>query len=373
VVEDGGDVSDLAARPTLLVSVEKARDLLAKARTFDDVKRVRDVAVAMRAYARTQKAGREIALDAAEIVFRADARMGELARGLAKVPAGREKNRSGPRTNSKLATLADLGVTKQRASEQQRVASMGEDVWEKYLRACRGEGRAPVTSEAAKIAAMPPRAMTSVITRMAKGEATRSVLAEACRAIRVGKLAEIAKGEVPLTGSMGRFPVILADPPWRYEHVKTESRAIENQYPSMDLDDIRRMPVADIATTDSILFLWATSPKLTESLSVVDAWGFTYRTCAVWTKDMIGMGYYFRQQHELLLVCTRGNPPTPAPSDRVSSVVSASRGKHSAKPVEFYEIIERMYPTLPKVELFCRSPRSGWQAWGNQASKEAAE
>ena len=106
----------------------------------------------------------------------------------------------------------------------------------------------------------------------------------------------------------------------------------------MDLDDIRRMPVADIATPDAVLFLWATSPKLTESISVVEAWGFAYRTCAVWIKDMIGMGYYFRQQHELLLVCTRGNPPTPIPSDRVSSVVTAPRGKHSAKPVEFYEI-----------------------------------
>ena len=103
-------------------------------------------------------------------------------------------------------------------------------------------------------------------------------------------------------------------------------------------------------------------------MRVVEAWGFTYRTCAVWSKPQIGMGYYFRQQHELLLVATRGDMPAPPPAARVGSVVTADRGRHSAKPAEFAEIIERMYPALPKVELFCRSPRDGWAVWGNQSA-----
>ena len=74
----------------------------------------------------------------------------------------------------------------------------------------------------------------------------------------------------------------------------------------------------------------------------------------------IGMGYYFRQQHELLLVAVKGQPPTPAPADRPSSVFSYPRGVHSAKPHEVYEVIEAMYPTLPKMEMFCRTPRQGW-------------
>ena len=82
--------------------------------------------------------------------------------------------------------------------------------------------------------------------------------------------------------------MIYADPPWRYEHVKTESRAIENQYPTMDLDAICALPVRDIATDDSVLFLWATSPKLAEAMRVIDAWGFTYRTCMAWVKEKIG-------------------------------------------------------------------------------------
>ena len=79
------------------------------------------------------------------------------------------------------------------------------------------------------------------------------------------------------------------------------------------------------------------------------------------------MGYYFRQRHELLLVATRGSPPAPPPDARPSSVLAVARGQHSAKPTEFRAAIERMYPTLPRVELFCRSAPSGWATWGNQA------
>ena len=98
------------------------------------------------------------------------------------------------------------------------------------------------------------------------------------------------------------WQIVLADPPWRYEHVKTTSRAIEQQYPTMSLSDICAMPVAKKCAKAAVLYLWATAPKLEEALEVLRAWGFTYRTCAVWTKPQIGMGYWFRQQHELLLV-----------------------------------------------------------------------
>jgi N6-adenosine-specific RNA methylase IME4 len=113
--------------------------------------------------------------------------------------------------------------------------------------------------------------------------------------------------------------------------------------------------------------MWATSPKLAEAFEVLDAWGFSYRTCAVWDKQKIGMGYYFRQQHELLLVAVRGTPPTPLPANRPASIFSYPRGEHSSKPHEVYEVIEAMYPELPKLEMFCRTPRAGWGAWGNQA------
>lgn len=199
-------------------------------------------------------------------------------------------------------------------------------------------------------------------------KAIRTKKAEERRAERIGKIVEISKGNAPLGQIAERYPVIYADPPWRYEYIETESRAIENQYPTMTLDEIKALDLDAIALDDCVLFMWATSPKLAEAFEVLRAWGFEYRTCAVWDKQKIGMGYYFRQQHELLLVAVRGQPMTPAPANRPSSVLSFPRGEHSAKPVEVYELIEAMYPELPKLEMFCRSPREGWGAWGNQAA-----
>lgn len=204
----------------------------------------------------------------------------------------------------------------------------------------------------------------------------RRVLRERRRQQQVQRLAETSAGDRDLPQDAEAYPVVLADPPWRYEHSETASREIENHYPTMSLDEICALPVAEVCTDDAILFMWATSPKLAESIRVIESWGFTYRTCAVWVKDKIGMGYYFRQQHELLLVAARGSPPKPAPADRVSSIIEAARGKHSEKPTAVYEIIERMYPELSRVELFARGPqRAGWSAWGNelQAAAEGDE
>jgi N6-adenosine-specific RNA methylase IME4 len=170
----------------------------------------------------------------------------------------------------------------------------------------------------------------------------------------------------PIVLPDGLYSVIYADPPWQYEHVKTESRAIENHYPTMTLEEIKNVEVP--AAESAILFLWATSPKLAEAIAVIDAWGFTYRTCAVWDKEKMGMGYYFRQQHELLLVASRGKFPAPGEDARDRSVFRQAREWHSKKPAYFAELIERMYPGYEKIELFCRNPREGWAVWGYEAA-----
>ena len=166
--------------------------------------------------------------------------------------------------------------------------------------------------------------------------------------------------------------MILADPPWRYEHAPTPTRAIERHYPTMATEDICALPIADIAAADCVLFLWATSPKLPEALAVLAAWGFRYRTNAVWVKPQIGMGYYFRQQHESLLVGARGRPRVPLPCARKGSVISAPRRRHSQKPGRVYDLIANMYPTARKVELFAREPQFGWDSWGNEVACSAA-
>jgi N6-adenosine-specific RNA methylase IME4/ParB-like chromosome segregation protein Spo0J len=184
---------------------------------------------------------------------------------------------------------------------------------------------------------------------------------------RIKKIEQISRGNKAFPA--GRlYPVIYADPPWRYENppMGYSTRSIENHYPTMTFEEICALPLSEIAHGDSILYLWATAPALAECMDVIKAWGFQYRTCFVWVKDKIGMGWHARNQHELLLVAKRGNIPPPPAESRVGSVIHAPRAEHSAKPAKFYELIERMYPDLAKIELFCRSPRKGWAAWGNQ-------
>jgi len=223
------------------------------------------------------------------------------------------------------------------------------------------------------VATLPKEEQAEIVARGEKEilQAAKEIRAEKAktrRAERIEKIAEISQGNTEL-GTDRKYPIIYADPPWRYENppMGDTGRSIENHYPTMELEEICRLPVADLATPDALLYMWATAPKLAECIQVVEAWGFEYRTCFVWVKDKIGMGYYARNQHEILMVCRRGELPPPDVSARYSSVVHADRTEHSAKPVEFYEIIESAYPELPKIELFSRSPREGWAAWGNQA------
>jgi len=177
---------------------------------------------------------------------------------------------------------------------------------------------------------------------------------------------QVADVGSPADSTKGRtYGVIYADPPWKYDYSKSNSRKIENQYPTMELEDIcgLTIPTAKHCT----LFLWATNPKLREALQVLVAWEFDYRTNLVWVKDKVGMGYYARQRHELLLVATKGSPGTPSDRVRPDSVFESPRLKHSQKPDCVYGMIEKMYPKKRKLELFAREARDGWDAWGNQA------
>ena len=141
-------------------------------------------------------------------------------------------------------------------------------------------------------------------------------------------------------------------------------RAADNHYPTMTFDQIKalRVPAAD----DCVLFMWATVPMLPQALAVIDTWGFQYKTHFVWVKDRIGTGYWNRNTHEILLVATRSNVPAPAPGMQYPSVITAPAGRHSEKPAEFAEMIERYYPTTPKLEMFARAAHLGWDVWGNE-------
>lgn len=169
----------------------------------------------------------------------------------------------------------------------------------------------------------------------------------------------------------GKYAVLLADPPWRYDFVEADNRAIENQYPTLTADEIAcyedadGRPIADLPADDAVLYLWATSPKVAEAMRVLEGWGFRYVTNLVWVKDRIGMGYWARQRHELVLIGVRGEFSPPPDHLRPDSVIEAPRGAHSVKPPAVHELIEAAWPEAPKVEVFGRTQRPGWAVFGN--------
>jgi hypothetical protein len=113
-------------------------------------------------------------------------------------------------------------------------------------------------------------------------------------------------------------------------------------------------------------------PVLPEALDVMAAWGFTYRSSAVWDKEFMGMGYWFRGQHELLLVGVRGQWSPPPQPLRVSSVYREARGRHSRKPDTVRNMIAAWWPDARRLEMFCRYPAPGWAAWGNQGHADTS-
>lgn len=163
----------------------------------------------------------------------------------------------------------------------------------------------------------------------------------------------------------GPFDVIYADPPWSYRDDKNPRGGVGNHYGTMDLSDIKALDVP--AADDAVLYLWATVTHAKEALDVLEAWGFEYKTQAVWDKDTLGIGYWFRGQHELLYVGTRGDVSPPEPGARRSSVFKESPGRHSEKPKSVQTHIEQAHPDARKLEMFARDGKVGWELWGDES------
>lgn len=168
------------------------------------------------------------------------------------------------------------------------------------------------------------------------------------------------------------YRVVLADPPWKYSDGLIDGYgAAEHHYPTLSIEQLCAMDVKAKVKKNAVLFMWVTSPLLEDAFTVIDAWGFEYKTTFVWDKVRHNYGHYNSVRHEFLLVCTRGSctPDSSALSDSV--VVVERDDKHSRKPEQFYELIDTMYVPpkrkVDRIELFARDERTGWHRWGNEA------
>lgn len=177
-----------------------------------------------------------------------------------------------------------------------------------------------------------------------------------------------------------RFGTVLADPPWQFNNrtgkIAPEHRRL-SRYPTLSLMEITGLPLHEIVSETAHLYLWVPNALLPEGLSVMQSWGFSYKTNIVWHKvrkdggpDGRGVGFYFRNTTEILLFGVRGtNARTLAPGRRQVNVIRTTKREHSRKPDEQYKIIEACSKG-PYLELFARGSRPGWVGWGHEASDD---
>jgi N6-adenosine-specific RNA methylase IME4 len=184
-------------------------------------------------------------------------------------------------------------------------------------------------------------------------------------------------------GALGRnvYGAILADPGWHFATWSKKGRGRSPKYRTMSVAEIAALPVVELAAPDCVLFLWATWPLMPAAFHVVEAWGFKYKTCAfTWLKadpdrcpvlPFMGNGYWTRANVEVCLLAVRGRPQR-LHAD-VRQAIVAPRRAHSQKPDEIYGRIERLVAG-PYCELFARTRRKNWAAWGDELPmKERAD
>ena len=322
-----------------LTILNNATQMLAEVRTIDDAKQLMDVAAAAEYYAKKHKLGSQAVAYAKEIKERAKDKLGAFWKVAEKnqgAAAGGEKQ--GPRGSytkprDKTPTLADLGMSKKVASEAVALNSLPEPVKQSVF----------------------------------MGEKT---LTQAKREVKKEQISQ----SLP-TLPTGKYRVIYADPPWKYHDEMTINPDSEDygpadaHYPQMTIAELCEMPIKNLAEDNAVLFLWTTSPLLESSFKVIKAWGFQYKTSFVWDKIKHNMGHYNSVRHEFLLLCTLGSC-TPDINKLFPSVQRVERSKkHSEKPREFRTIIETLYTSGERLELFARTRHEGWTSYGNELSE----
>jgi N6-adenosine-specific RNA methylase IME4 len=335
-----------------LFKYDTACAALAEAKRVDEVKDIKNRAIALGHYARQAK-NRQLEADAFEIRLRAEARVGEMMAAQKEVVGTAQGQRSdlGFR-KTQVPTLTDAGIDKSLAHRARKLHALSKDALQRVIT----EGREAIE-----------RGVERQSLKAVEIAAARQ--AYDARKEQGGSIADLRA----LAASGKRFALIYADPPWSFEVYsgKGKQRSAERHYNTMALDEIKALPVASLAADDCVLLLWTVCPELPGALAVIEAWAFDYKTVGLdWIKQnrsgegiFTGMGYWTRANSELRLLATRGRPQRR--SMDVHQVIMASVGKHSAKPEEAHKRIERLLAG-PYLELFARTKRDGWTTWGDE-------
>jgi N6-adenosine-specific RNA methylase IME4 len=324
---------------TISAHVEAMRRAYAEiesARTIDEVKDIRDRAEAARQYARAAGYSRDITNMCAEIKLRAERKAGALLADMPKNPGYRN-----PGTNNVKAPappkLEEIGVSHIQSHRWQQTASVPDDVFEDYIEAVRKDDSGT----------------HDLIT-------TSGLRLHAARQRKPDPVAE----PVPLPD--GKFACIVADPPWSMRLIEREQRPDQGRhvaYPTMEVDEIAKLPVGELAADDAHLYLWVTHRFLPAGLDLVEQWGFAYQCLMTWRKNVGFTPFSWMYDTEHVIFARRGNLTMAQLGLRLS--FDAPVNGHSVKPDVFYERVVAASPG-PRLEMFARRERDGFTAWGNE-------
>lgn len=344
-----------------LEKLNGARRALIKAGTLDEIKRIKDTAEALRTYAKAADLGIEMQNDCAEIKIRAERKAGELLEKMEKAngargnPGGRGAKIVGLHDVTP-HELSDFGISKIQSHRWQRIATIPNQEFENHIhdvKECKRE-------------------LTSVgllkLVKIKQNGKIHYTAEDAKDCIIIDDLQKLIQDKVA-------FGTIYLDPPWPYDNQGTRA-ATNNHYETMSIDEIKKLPINNLAADKSHVHLWVTNAFLKEGLSLLEHWGFEFKSTFIWTKGeveenkikpSIGIGNYWRGTHEIMLLGVKGG--LVFPQNGIPSFILAKRTTHSSKPEEIRSLIEQVSPS-PRLELFSRRCAKNWYVWGKQINKD---
>lgn len=325
--------------PAAMRALDAMQQELETASTYDQMMSIVDRAEALK---RLLKDVDGVKLKAEDTIITAHRRIGEELKKVPNAPRGPNLSK-----RKDLGGKAGTGIHETTRHRFGKLADAPVEEVERVKAKLRADGKDAT-----------PRA---VVTELTHGDkAQRRQTREQALAVKIKAL----PGE--------RFGIIYADPATKFE-VRSErglDRAADNHYPTQTLDEIRALPVGDIAAPASMLALWSTGPMLANSFSFVEHWGFEYKALLTWNKVVPGTGFWFMNQTEHLIIATRGAFVAPGVGQRPPSLFTEKKTRHSRKPDGIADWISRTWPDIPRIELFARGPRKGWSVWGLESETE---
>ncbi len=325
-----------------LVKLSRARQALEEAKTLQEIKDIKDLGTTAKKYAQAKGLGRDMVNAAAQIEVRA-------IRGLGKmIPKHQEEGRlrkqgqsyrgspvsgRGPLPENPPPSLNELRISKYESSTAQKMAEIDDTDFEELL-----AGAKHLT-------------VTYMLRHGPAGENSERP----------------ALPEIP----QGKYSVIYTDPPWPVGSIDLGKwqNPIDAKYPTMNIDEIKRLPVTSTAADDCSLFMWTTHTFLPDALAIIKHWGFKYHCLITWDKGGGWTQFGFHRMTEFLVYAYQGRMNVDQSGKAIPTLISEKKTYHSKKPDSIRELIEKKTPG-PRLEMFARDKYEGWVSWGNQVEND---